>query len=88
MLEGGFMVVYCVEIQDNNVGSGSNDKTVRIWDLEDIHGDPIVLEGHSGVVISIAIQDNNVVSGSIDMTVRIWDLEDINAEPIVLKRSF
>ena len=41
---GDFMVVYCVAIQGRKVVSGSEDKTVRIWDLNDIHGDPIVLE--------------------------------------------
>ena len=56
--------------------SGSDDKTVRIWDVES--GDCIkTLEGHTNCVNGVSFSPNNqyVVSGSDDKTVRIWDVE-------------
>jgi WD40 repeat protein len=56
--------------------SGSDDNTVRIWDLKS--GQPLrVLEGHTNTVTSLAalkLDGRDVVaSGSWDNTVRVWD---------------
>ena len=56
------------------VVSGSNDKTVQIWNV--MTGEvEAVLEGHTDFVTSVAFsQDGSqVVSGSYDKTVRIWN---------------
>jgi len=56
--------------------SGSEDRTVRVWDLET--GACLrTLEGHSGRVngVSITPDGRRAVSGSEDKTVRVWDLE-------------
>ncbi|MEA5464042.1 nSTAND1 domain-containing NTPase, partial [Leptothoe sp. PORK10 BA2] len=62
------------------VVSGSNDKTIRLWDL---NGTPIgePFEGHSASVRSVAFSPDGktVVSGSDDNTIRLWDL---NGTPI------
>lgn len=56
--------------------SGSNDSTIRIWDM---YSEQCVrlLKGHDGPVISFAVtQDGRkCVSSSEDKTIRIWDLE-------------
>ena len=56
------------------VVSGSNDKTVRLWDAAT--GTALqTLEGHTDWVRSVAFSANGaqVVSGSDDNTVRLWD---------------
>ena len=54
--------------------SGSNDYTVRVWDLQT--GKLLrELKGHTRDVNSVALQGDTVVSGSDDSTVRVWDLQ-------------
>jgi WD40 repeat protein len=56
------------------VVSGSDDKTVRLWDAAT--GAALqTLEGHSRFVSSAAFSPDGtqVVSGSYDETVRLWD---------------
>jgi WD40 repeat protein len=58
--------------------SGSEDKTVKVWDPES--GDCVrTLEGHYDKVTSVAMGHfggrDVIVSGSEDKTVKMWDLE-------------
>ena len=59
------------------VVTGSNDKTIRIWDTESgtAVGDPLV--GHNGTVSSVAYTTDGryIISGSHDRTIRLWDAE-------------
>jgi WD40 repeat protein len=60
--------------------SGSDDKTVRLWNIES--GDQIaVLRGHSAWVSSVAFSPdgNHIASGSWDKTIRVWDISIILA---------
>ncbi len=56
--------------------SGSDDKTVKLWDMEKGHLIK-TLEGHDGYVLSVFISPDNrrIVSASSDKTVKLWDLE-------------
>ena len=59
------------------IASGSYDKTVRIWNLED--GKEILkLEGHQKDITSVAYSPDGkfIASGCADKTVRIWNLAD------------
>ncbi|MEL6938245.1 MAG: hypothetical protein AAFO84_03530, partial [Cyanobacteria bacterium J06598_1] len=60
----------------DRIVSGSNDNTLRLWDLE---GNVICkpFEGHSDWVYSVTFspQGDRIVSGSNDNTLRLWDLE-------------
>jgi WD40 repeat protein len=55
--------------------SGSDDGTIRVWDLTD-KNPSWVLEGHTRWVNAVAISANGerAISGSWDKTVRVWDL--------------
>ena len=68
-------VVYSPDGQ--HIISGSEDRTIRIWDAETGApvGDP--LEGHTDSVWSVAYSPDgqHIVSGSDDSTIRTWDAE-------------
>jgi hypothetical protein len=56
--------------------SGSDDKTLKVWDLESW----VVLQtlrGHEGSVKAVALTPDGrrAVSGSADMTLKVWNLE-------------
>jgi WD40 repeat protein len=55
--------------------SGSDDRTLRVWDLSGGRC-TAVLEGHAGSVLSVAVTPDGrtAVSGSSDKTLRVWDL--------------
>ena len=74
-LEGhsGGVSALCV-LQDGRLASGSNDNTIRLWDLT-TGGQVICLEGHLHVVRALcALPDGRLASGAGDKTVRLWDL--------------
>ena len=54
--------------------SGSQDGTVRVWDLAGTAA-PRVLTGHDGdVAVAVSGDGRTAVSGGRDRTVRVWDL--------------
>ena len=57
--------------------SGSDDKTIRLWDAETGAQSRGPLVGHQGWVRSVAFSRDGtrIVSGSSDNTIRWWDAE-------------
>ena len=60
------------------VVSGSNDSTLKVWDLETGQC-RATLEGHTEGIWGVAVTPDGktVVSGSDDNTLRVWDLTDL-----------
>ena len=58
------------------IASGSNDKTVKIWQV-DTGKEIATLEGHNDYVTSVAISADNKIlaSGSKDKTLKLWKLD-------------
>ena len=73
-LQGGHTSV-AFSRDSKHIVSGSQDKTIRVWDAES--GKVVVgpLKGHTNTVTSVAFSQDSkhIVSGSLDRTIRVWD---------------
>ncbi|KIM25798.1 hypothetical protein M408DRAFT_73853, partial [Serendipita vermifera MAFF 305830] len=60
-----------------HIVSGSNDRTIRVWDAETGATVTGPLEGHTGSVNSVSFSPDGrrIVSGSWDKTIFVWDAE-------------
>jgi len=73
-LRGHTEIVLCIISHDNNLYSGSWDKTIKIWDMKTYKKKGSLI-GHTDNVKCLCVQadDNKLYSGSIDRTIRVWD---------------
>ncbi|ETN98559.1 WD-40 repeat protein, partial [Reticulomyxa filosa] len=78
----------------NTILSGSDDNSVRLWDIRS--GKQIqVFDGHSSIVLSVeysplviknSIGNSNVIcSGSFDNTIHFWDIRSNKNQLYVIK---
>jgi WD40 repeat protein len=54
--------------------TGSDDATIRVWDIESRECIK-VLEGHTDIVKCLQFDEFKIITGSKDGTVKIWDLQ-------------
>ena len=72
-LEGHEAGVTCIETEAHMIATGSDDKSVRLWNA--LSGACLrVLEPHGGPVSCIRIRGNVLLSGSFDGKVRLFDM--------------
>ena len=72
-LQGHTNVVYCLIVHNNILYSGSDDNTIRAWNL-DTNQCITTLQGHTNDVNCLVVHNNILYSGSYDSTIRAWKL--------------
>ncbi|KAJ3345881.1 hypothetical protein HDU83_003665, partial [Entophlyctis luteolus] len=70
-----FVYSLALSLANNMIASGSNDYSVRVWDLE--NGGSRELQGHAQTVNTLIFSPkaNFLASGSVDCTLRVWNVE-------------
>jgi|GEM_PF-6312718 len=72
ILRGHTNSIRCLTTFNDFLITGSNDTTIRIWNLTT--GDQLrCLMGHENVIFTLITIGNLLASGSLDTTVRIWN---------------
>ena len=72
-LQGHTGTVFCLIVHNNILYSGSDDNTIRAWNL-DTNECITALQGHTGYVKCLIVHNNMLYSGSRDDTIRAWQL--------------
>ncbi len=59
---------------DRQIATSSMDKTVKIWDANNLSNRPIIINKHTGWVVSVAFSPNGnyLVSSGADMNIYVW----------------
>lgn len=81
--EGHTEPVTClIELPNGTIATGSEDKTIRIWDLET--GISELFEGHIQPVRCLSfLYDGRLASGDDEGSIRLWNIQ--NGESLVLE---
>ena len=72
-LKGHSEFVRAVAGSGGKLYTGSNDRTIRVWDLESFQCVGM-MAGHSLAVIALAVANDRLFSGGYDLTVKVWDV--------------
>ena len=75
-----------IDSENRWLATGSEDKTVRLWDLARIENDPVVLDVKLSEVSSVMFGPRGNWLAALDFygAMQLWDLRDLDAGPIVI----
>jgi len=74
--------LYCVQFDEDKIVSGSEDETMKVWDIAS--GKCLkTLKGHTSGVWCLQFWHDRLLSGSEDSTIRLWNLETGKCEHIL-----
>ncbi|KAM0685648.1 SCF ubiquitin ligase complex subunit cdc4 [Conglomerata obtusa] len=68
--------IWTFDVNDKYLVTGSTDKTVRVWDLEN-NLCVNILKGHKSTIRCLKIEEEYVISGSRDGDIRVWSFNGI-----------
>ena len=72
-LQGHTRIMDSLIVHNNILYSGSDDKTIRAWNL-DTNQCITALQGHTGYVSCLVVHNNRLYSVSDDRTIHAWKL--------------
>ena len=81
-LSGHKKKIRCLAVAGHFAFSGSNDKTVRVWDLQDFTC-KYVLDEHTGWIRALTIVDKALYSAAYDSSIKVWSLESLECEKTI-----
>ncbi|KAI8923832.1 quinon protein alcohol dehydrogenase-like superfamily [Entophlyctis helioformis] len=64
----------CVQFDGNIVISGSNDRSIRVWDAHTGES-RLTLLAHTDLVRTLCFDTQHLVSGSYDQSIKVWDMK-------------
>ena len=68
-----YYVLSLIQLRNGDLVSGSQDKTIKIWNIE-TRACIQTLTGHTRPVTDLLeLKNGNIVSGSVDETIKIWE---------------
>lgn len=71
--------VMTMSLQHNKLLTGSNDKSIALWDIRCMKERVATYSHHKGAVFCLQADDSKIVSGSADQTLCIWDFREVDA---------
>ena len=85
---GHKLTIYCLCAMSKNIlASGSGDKTIKIWNIED-RSIISTLSGHSEAVnVLCSVKEGVLVSGSVDKSLIIWSLSTPESATYSLRQT-
>jgi WD40 repeat protein len=67
-------VYYVAKVSSKLFASGSQDTTIKLWDIGNDYVCLKTLTGHTDGVLSLTSAGDNLISGSSDKSIKVWDL--------------
>ncbi|PLW45627.1 hypothetical protein PCANC_08392 [Puccinia coronata f. sp. avenae] len=71
-LKGHKDSIYCLQMHDHHIITGSRDRTIKVWDTRTRECTK-TLVGHKGSVLCVRVDSEVLLSGSSDTHVCVWD---------------